>query len=86
MVGNSGSGKSTVARALAASLDVPWIELDALFHLAGWQQLPPDEFVAAVDSRTSGEGWVVDGNYSDTLDLVWSRADAVVWLTCRGDS
>jgi adenylate kinase family enzyme len=80
VVGNTGSGKSTVARALAASLGVANVELDALFHLPGWQQLPPDEFVAAVDSRTAGDGWVADGNYSDTLDLVWSRADTVVWL------
>ena len=80
MVGNSGSGKSTVARALAAALGVPHVELDALFHQPGWQQLPLAEFVAVVDSRTSGDGWVADGNYSDTLDLVWSRADTVVWL------
>ena len=78
--GTRAPGKSTVGRALAAALAVPYIEVDALYHLPGWQELPADELVAAIDSRTSAGGWVVDGNYSDALDLVWSRADTVVWL------
>jgi len=28
----------------------------------------------------SGETWAVDGNYGKVRDIVWSRADTVVWL------
>lgn len=80
MVGNSGSGKSTVSRALAASLAVPYIEIDALNHQANWTPLEPAELLARVDDATTSDGWVVDGNYSSVLDLVWERADTVVWL------
>jgi adenylate kinase family enzyme len=80
VVGNSGSGKSTLARELAGRLGVPYVELDALFHLPGWTQLPEEEFRAAVDAVTAGEGWVVDGNYRAVSDGVWARADTVVWL------
>ncbi len=80
VVGNSGSGKSTLARALAAELGVAHIELDAIYHQPGWQPLPAADFRARVDAATATGGWVVDGNYSAVRDLIWARADTVVWL------
>jgi adenylate kinase family enzyme len=80
VVGNSGSGKTTVARELAAALGVPQLELDAIFHQPGWQPLEPEAFRQRVDAFTAGQAWVVDGNYSTVRDIVWSRADTVVWL------
>ncbi len=80
VVGCSGSGKSTLARRLAAQLAVPCVELDAIFHQPNWADLPPDEFRTRVSEVVAGDGWVVDGNYSTVRDLVWERADTVVWL------
>ncbi|AQZ61209.1 adenylate kinase [[Actinomadura] parvosata subsp. kistnae] len=80
VVGNSGSGKSTLAAALAARLGVPWLELDSVFHMEGWTPRPKEEFRAEVDKFTAADGWVVDGNYSAARDLVWARADTVVWF------
>jgi adenylate kinase family enzyme len=81
VVGISGAGKSTVARQLAAALGIPHLELDGVFHQAGWQPLPRAEFRAAVAEVTAGDAWVIDGNYSSSVqDLIWSRADTVVWL------
>lgn len=83
VVGNSGSGKTTVAAAIADALGVPHLELDAVFHQAGWQPLEPEAFRARVAEFIAGDGWVVDGNYSAVQDLVWARADTVVWLDLR---
>jgi adenylate kinase family enzyme len=80
VVGNSGSGKSTLAARLAAALAIPHLELDAVFHQAGWQPLPRPDFRAAVADFAAGDAWVIDGNYSTVQDLVWARADTVVWL------
>ncbi|MEV5503173.1 hypothetical protein AB0M50_48015 [Nonomuraea fuscirosea] len=80
VVGNSGSGKSTLSSALAGRLGVPWLELDSIFHMSGWQPRPREEFRAEVERFTAADGWVVDGNYSAVRDLVWSRADTVVWI------
>ncbi|MDA0632630.1 (d)CMP kinase [Nonomuraea sp. MCN248] len=80
VVGNSGSGKSTIAAELARRLGVPWLELDSIYHMPGWTPRPVEEFRAEVDAFTSGDGWVVDGNYSAVRDLVWARSDTVVWV------
>jgi len=80
VVGNSGSGKTTLASALAERLGVPHVELDSLFHQPGWTPRPDAVLRALVDERTTAPGWVVDGNYSQVRDLVWERADTVVWL------
>jgi adenylate kinase family enzyme len=79
-VGNSGSGKSRLARRLAEHLDVPWVELDAIHHQPDWEPLPAQEFRERVAQLTSTGGWVVDGNYSIVRDLVWAQADTVVWF------
>lgn len=79
-VGNSGSGKSTYARAVARELDVPCHELDATFHQADWTPIDRDAFVAAVRAFTAGDQWVVDGNYRVARPMVLARADVVVAL------
>ena len=78
VVGCCGSGKSSLSKALAARLGVPWIELDALHHGPAWE--PRSTFAADVDTATQKESWIVDGNYSAVRELLWSRADTVIWL------
>ena len=81
VVGTSGAGKSTLSRALAAGLGAECLELDSVFHQPGWVPLPRDEFRQRVAAVVAGERWVIDGNYtSQVKDLVWARADTVVWL------
>jgi adenylate kinase family enzyme len=80
VIGNSGSGKTTLARRLAAARGVPHLELDSVFHQADWQPLDTEEFRAVVSEFTAGPAWIVDGNYSVVRDIVWSRADTVVWI------
>jgi adenylate kinase family enzyme len=83
VVGTTGSGKTTVARAIAEHLGVQCVELDALFWRPNWGQTPDDDFLPAVDEATRGDRWVVDGNYSRTRPIVWPRADTIVWLDYR---
>jgi adenylate kinase family enzyme len=81
IVGCSGSGKTTIARALSSALDIPHVELDALYHQPNWTPRPRAELRAEVGERLAGERWIIDGNYSDHVqDLVWERAQTVVWI------
>jgi adenylate kinase family enzyme len=54
--------------------------LDSIFHQPNWEELPSDVFRVRVADAVEQDGWVVDGNYGMVRDLVWQRADTVVWL------
>ena len=78
VVGTTGSGKTTLARELAAALGIPHIELDVLFHGPDWT--PRAAFRADVEAATDATAWVCEGNYSPVYDVVWSRGTELVWL------
>jgi adenylate kinase family enzyme len=82
VAGDSGSGKTTTSRAVAARLGLPHIELDGLFHGPDWSTPPKDEFQRLVTTKLDSlDGWVVDGNYTGYLGtLVLERAELLVWL------
>jgi adenylate kinase family enzyme len=80
VVGSSGAGKTTFGRRLAERLGVPLIELDAIYHQAGWTVLSDDEFRLEVAEATLEGAWVCDGNYAAVRPIVWERATDVVWI------
>jgi len=82
VIGCSGSGKTTVAREVALRRGLPYLELDAVYHQPGWEPRDDDSFRREVVSFIDGGEWVVDGNYVGLgiADLVWPRADTVVWV------
>lgn len=80
IIGTTCAGKTTLARALGEKMGVPHVELDALHWGPDWTPVPVDVFRSAVADALSGEAWTTDGNYSKTRDIVWGRADTLVWL------
>lgn len=80
VIGCAGSGKSTLARELGQRLGLPVIHLDRLYWRPGWEATPPDEWREIVRQATAQDQWVIDGNYSSTMDLRLARADTVVFL------
>ena len=84
VIGNSSSGKSTLAARLADALDAPLVELDAINWQPGWVGLnatDPEEFKRRIREATRGERWVVAGSYSKfSQETFWPRLDTVVWL------
>lgn len=80
VIGTTASGKSTLARALADKIHARFVELDALHWEPNWVEAPLTVFRERVETATSSEVWVVAGNYHVVRDIVWRKAQAVVWL------
>ena len=80
VVGTSCSGKTTLARRIAESLDLPHVELDAVFWGPDWSECPIETFREAVQEHVESDRWVVDGNYSKVRDILLSRATDAIWL------
>ena len=80
VVGTTGSGKTTMARRIAQRLAINHVELDALHWGPDWTPAPIERFREHTAQALDGDAWVVDGNYGKVRDIVWSRADTIVWL------
>jgi adenylate kinase family enzyme len=79
--GISGSGKTTMGRALAGRLNVRHLETDALVHGPDWTETPDAELRTVIEPILRSDGWVVDSDYRRKLGtLVLESADTVVWL------
>jgi crossover junction endodeoxyribonuclease RuvC len=78
VAGTSGSGKTTVAAALAVRLGLPHVDIDGLYHGPGW--VPRLEFAADVAALAAREKWVTEWQYSAVRALLLARADLLVWL------
>jgi adenylate kinase family enzyme len=80
IIGSGGSGKTTLAKAIAARTGLPVIHLDRLFWHPGWVPTPDEEWDAVIDELVSREQWIMDGNYGRTLARRIAAADTVVFL------
>jgi adenylate kinase family enzyme len=78
VAGTSGAGKTTVARRIAEALDIPHVEIDALYHGPGWT--PRESFEPDVHQFSSGPTWVTEWQYEPVREVLAGRADLLVWL------
>ena len=80
IIGTSGSGKTTFGRQLAEILNVPFIEMDAIFWGPNWTATDDKIFFSRLAKALGKDHWVLDGNYSRTTPIKWERVEVVIWL------
>ena len=80
VIGSSCSGKTTLAKRIAAELGIRHIELDAIHWMPNWVQRPPEDLRSLTAEAVAQDRWLVDGNYRLVRDIVWEKATAVIWL------
>ena len=59
--GNTGAGKSTLARRLAELTQIPLYPLDRIQYRAGGGKVPDDEYLRAHAEMLRRDAWIIDG-------------------------
>ena len=80
VIGCPGSGKSTFSRALHSSTGLPLVHLDMLFWNADKTTVEKDVFLQRLQAVLQQEKWILDGNFSSTLELRMQECDTVFFL------
>lgn len=80
VIGSPGSGKSVFSRKLGESLELPVIHLDSHYWQAGWTPTASEEWDEFLKEQVGKEQWIIDGNYTRTLDIRLEAADTIVFL------
>ena len=85
VIGCPGSGKSTFSRKLSQKVNLPLIHLDMLFWNPDRTTVDKEIFISRLEKALSGEKWIIDGNYSSTIEIRIKACDTVFFLDYPAD-
>jgi len=80
ILGSGGAGKSTLARRIGHILTIPVTHIDQLFWQPHWHAVDRDTLIARQHAIVTQPQWIMDGNYTSTLDVRLAHADTVIVL------
>lgn len=80
IIGGGGAGKSTLARVLGQITGLPVYHLDYYYWQPGWVPASDHEWDEKVKELASHPNWIIDGNYSRTMEIRLEQADTVIFL------
>jgi len=80
IVGNPGSGKSTVASTLQEILGIPLYHLDQYFWKPGWQRPDRNEFAKIHHELCDKDEWIIEGMATRLFEYRAARADIIIFL------
>lgn len=80
VIGCGGAGKSTFSQKLANILNIPVYHLDKLYWKPGWVESSKEEWDELIKKLVFKQEWIIDGNYSRTIDVRLKNADTIIFL------
>ena len=80
IIGCPGSGKSTLARALHQKTGLPLYHLDMMYWNADKTTVEKSVFRKRLSAVLEEDAWIVDGNYSSTMEMRLQACDTVIFL------
>lgn len=80
IIGSSGAGKSTLSVRLGKIIGIEVVHLDRLHWKPNWTEPAKDEWKSIVENALRGESWIMDGNFSGTIEMRMAACDTVIFL------
>ncbi len=80
VIGSPGAGKSTFSRKLRDMTGLPLYHLDMIWHRPNQTTVSKQEFDERLREILAKDCWIIDGNYSRTLELRLQYCDTVFLL------
>ena len=80
VIGCPGSGKSTLSRLLHDKTGITLYHLDMMYWNADRTTVEKSEFLARLSAVLKKDEWIIDGNYSSTMDMRMAACDTVIFL------
>lgn len=80
VIGSAGAGKSTFSKRLGEIAGIPVIHLDRHYWRPGWVEPSKDQWRDKVGRLLDGESWIIDGNYSGTMEMRLAACDTAIFL------
>lgn len=78
VIGCPGAGKSTFSRKLRDSTGLGLFYLDTIWHRPDRTHISRDEFDERLGEILAQESWIIDGNYSRTMEQRIKASDTVI--------
>ena len=85
VIGCPGSGKTTFAEKLRDKIGLPLFYLDAIWHRPDRTHISREEYDARLAEILALDFWIIDGNYSRTIESRISACDTVFLFDLPAD-
>ena len=85
VIGCPGSGKSTLSRKLHNITKIPLYHLDMMFWNEDKTTVGKDIFLQRLTEVLEEDKWIIDGNYSSTMEMRMNECDTVIFLDLPPD-
>jgi adenylate kinase family enzyme len=83
VIGSSGAGKTHFSRQLSEALGIELIHIDKVYWGPDWSEPTKDEWTVTLTGLLARDSWIIDGNYTGSLDMRLGACDTVIFLDIR---
>ena len=81
IIGNGGTGKSTLAHKMGAELGIEVTHVDLIMWNKNWDRMPEKEFTKRLTKIIARKEWIIEGwGYNSSIAQRIEKADVIIYL------